>query len=171
MYRVCIALVDATRARFFTWDRTSDELGAHERLIERGELVNPTPGRLIESAPAVSDATHGSPSAHRPDQRWQISRTAETEFARIALAALRELLDDYAPQRLILCASPRMLVKLRTCSPGLLPDGMICDELPRDLLTVSPSELRGTLALHRLLPARPCEAAIEYTERANPQPI
>jgi hypothetical protein len=40
MYRTCIAVVDATRARLFTLERTSDAEGLHEELSERRDLVN-----------------------------------------------------------------------------------------------------------------------------------
>jgi protein required for attachment to host cells len=42
----------------------------------------------------------------------------DEDFARSAMAALRELIDEHAPQRVIVCAGPRMLGKLRAASPA-----------------------------------------------------
>lgn len=123
MDRVCIALVDATRARFFIFDRRIDELGTHEQLTERADLVNPV-------------------------------QRSDAEFARTAMAALRELIDDDAPERVILCAGPRMLDKLRMSAPGILPEHLTYDELARDLVTLSASELRDELVPHGFLPPR-----------------
>lgn len=124
MDRICIALVDATHARFFTFDRVIDERGTHEQLTERADLANPV-------------------------------RRSDAEFARTAMAALRELIDDDAPERVIICAGPRMLDQLRTSAPGLLPEHLTRNELPRDLVKLSPSELRAELVPHGLLPPRP----------------
>jgi protein required for attachment to host cells len=71
------------------------------------------------------------------------------------MAALRELIDDDAPERVIICAGPRMLDKLRTSAPGILPEHLTPDEFARDLVKLSPSELRDELVLHKLLPPRP----------------
>lgn len=131
MHRVCIALVDATRARFFTFDRVIDELGTHEQLTEHADLVAFT------------------------DHRDHDTGRSDAEFARTALAALRELIDDHAPERVIICAGPRMLDNLRRSAPGILPEHLTCDELAHDLVKLSPSELRADLVSHGLLPPRP----------------
>ena len=38
MNRTCIAIVDATRARLFTFDRTQGASGVHEQLVEQRDL-------------------------------------------------------------------------------------------------------------------------------------
>jgi len=156
MYRVCIALVDATRARLFTFDRAADEAGLREQLVEHTELAaaksprpNPplaAPGGVLQAGPLhdLFDDHHGPRAAAR-----------DAALARTTLAALREVIDHAAPQRVIICASPRMLGTLRASSAGILPDGLPVEELARDLMRVSPSELRNVLVSHGLLPPPP----------------
>jgi hypothetical protein len=47
MYRACIALVDATRARLFALDRVSDGADTYEELAERT-----VPRELVKLSPA-----------------------------------------------------------------------------------------------------------------------
>lgn len=161
MDRVCIALVDTTRARFFTFDRRIDELGTHEQLTERADLVNPVrrhrPSELCSKVRPDGGASEDQQYA-LADHRDHDTGRSDAEFARTAMAALRELIDDDAPERVIVCAGPRMLDKLRASAPGLLPEHLTCDELPRDLVKLSPSELRAELVPHGLLPPRPLHA-------------
>src|SRR5260221_11890990 len=58
MYRTCIAVVDATRARLFTYDRFADESGVHDELVERSDLVNPI--RRQRPSEGFSDPRPGS---------------------------------------------------------------------------------------------------------------
>src|SRR5262249_15994073 len=89
MVRPRIALADVARARLFTYERAADGGIMHEELVERSDLVNPERGALIGS-----------------DQH---TAQIESAFARSAMAALRELIDQELPQRVIICAGPRML--------------------------------------------------------------
>ena len=127
MHRVCIALVDATRARFFTLDRSAD--GELEPLAEPSHLIQP------------------APEAH-------LRARHETEFARTAMAAFREVIDEYSPERAIVCADPGMLPKLEAAAPGLLPDELAVDALACDFVTSPPAEIRAQLAARGLLPPR-----------------
>lgn len=137
MHRVCIALVDATRARFFTLDRAADGTGELEQLAEPSHLTQPT----IEG---------------RDHQRAR----RDTEFARTAMAAFREVIDEYAPERAIVCADAGMLPKLRAAAPGLLPDEIMFDALACDFVTSPPAEVRAQLAAHGLLPPRPVRSTL-----------
>lgn len=129
MHRVCIALVDATRARFFTLDRSADGTGELEQLAEPSHLIQP------------------APEGHQRARR-------ESEFARTAMAAFREVIDEYAPERAIVCADAGMLPKLRAAAPGLLPDELALDALACDFVTSPPAEIRAQLAARGLLPPR-----------------
>jgi protein required for attachment to host cells len=158
MYRVCIALVDATRARLFMFDRAADEAGLHDQLLEHGELVNPA--RQPQPVPALAAAPPGAGHPHHlhdafDEHRGYRTAKHDAEFARTALAALREMIDHNAPQRVILCAGPRMLGTLRESCSGILPDHLPVEELARDLVQMSPSDLRSELVSHGLLPPPP----------------
>jgi len=131
MDRVCIALVDATRARLLTFERVIDGGNTREELVERTDLVD-----------LQSRSRPGEPLGPLDDR-----------FARMVLAALRELIDEHRPQRVVLCASPQVLGRLRGAAPGLVPSDVAIHELPRDLVALSPGELRAEPVVRALLPA------------------
>ena len=120
MYRVCIALIDATRARLFSFERVSGQASIREEQA-------------------------------LDDQRDQHVSQLDDQFARMAMAALRELIDEHPTQRAVICASPRMLGRLRAAAPGLLPGDIALDEIPRDLVKLSPGQVRAELASRGLL--------------------
>lgn len=134
MDRVCIALVDATRARFFTFDRGTNERAGSEPLTEPSSLVRAT--GEAEPRPRRLAAKH------------------EIEFARMAMAAFRELIDEHGAQRAIVCANAPMLGQLRAAAPGILPDQLPIDALACDFVKLPSAEIRAKLADHGLLPAR-----------------
>ena len=121
MHRTCIAIVDATRARLFTFDRTAEVDGVHEELSERTDLVNPA--RL------------------------------DAKFARSIIAAIERTVEDTAARRIIVCASPRMLGALRAAD--LRHEGLVIDELARDYVKLTPSQIHDELVAHGLLPTSP----------------
>jgi protein required for attachment to host cells len=153
MYRAAIALVDASRARLFTYDRTVDEGGLHENLVEHSDFVNPArrkrPGELF----STSDRTGGD------DHRDQHISHLDIEFARTVMAALRELVDEFPTRRVIIAAGPRMLGKLRTVAPGLMPDDVEVLELPHDLVRMDRKDLLEQLGTHMLVPPAPAANA------------
>jgi protein required for attachment to host cells len=155
MYRVCIALVDATRARLFTFERVVEGADAREAFVECTDLVNPQ--RRRRPSEVFSDTRPGSSRTGHlqfafDDHRDHHIAQIDDKFARMAMAALRELVDEQPTQRVVTCASPRMLGRLRAAAPGLLPDDIALDELPRDLVKLVPGEVRAELAARALLP-------------------
>lgn len=155
MYRVCIALVDATRARLFTFEREAEGSAVRDQLVERTDLVNPQ--RRKRPSEVFSDTRPGSSRTGNlqyafDDHRDHHISQVDDKFARTAMAALRELIDEAPTQRVVICASPRMLGRLRAAVPGLLPGDIARDEVPRDLVKLSPTEMRAELASRDLLP-------------------
>ena len=155
MYRACIAIVDATRARLFTFDRTALADGVHEQLVEQRDLVDPA--RRRRPAELFSDTRPGSSrtGGHQfgfDDHRGASLARMDADFARAVVAEIVELLRSSASQRLILCASPRMLGELREVGSAIRRDGLVLDELPRDLVKLTASEIRERLAAYGLLP-------------------
>jgi protein required for attachment to host cells len=162
MYRVCIALVDATRARLFTFERVTEGLDTRESLVERTDFVNPQ--RRRRPSELFSDTRPGSSrSGHLQyvfdDHRDRHIAEIDDKFARTTMAALRELIDEQPTQRVVISASPRMLGRLRAAAPGLLPDHIVLDEIPRDLVKLSTADVRAELAHRDLLPSRAAELA------------
>lgn len=162
MYRACIALVDAARARLFTIDRITEGEETREELVERADLVNPQ--RRRRPSELFSDTRPGSGRVGRlqyglDDHRDRNIAQLDEKFARMVMANLRELIDERPTQRVIVCASPRMLGKLRASAPGILPDEMPVDELASDLVKLSAANLRAELASRGLLPPRSASEA------------
>lgn len=151
MYRVTIALVDATRARLFQFVRTSDPEGLRDQLTEVNDLVDPA--RRLRPHEVFSDTgantNHGGGHGfgfddHRDDHLARF----DTEFVRSIAGEIERLMPG--ADRLIICASPRMLGRLR----DLIKErpGLRVDELPRNLSKLTPSQLRDQLASYGLLP-------------------
>jgi protein required for attachment to host cells len=155
MYRVCIATVDATRARLFTFERTLEAEATHEELREHTDLVNPArrrPGESFSDSPGTNRV--GGLQYTFDDHRDAFVNNLEAEFARTVIAELQRLLDGAPARRLIVCASPRMLGELRAVGVPRRA-GLVVDEVARDLVELRATDLRDQLASYGLLPARP----------------
>jgi protein required for attachment to host cells len=128
MYRVIIASVATSRARLFTFERFADHEGARERIAELGNFDKAV---VIRANPDEADAN----------------------FARLVMQEVADLTQLSSPQRVVLCASPRMLVMLREACDEL-PREIAVDHVPYALLELTPAELREQLACYGLLPRR-----------------
>jgi protein required for attachment to host cells len=155
MIRVCIAIVDASRARLFTFERSAEADGIHEQLVEHRELVDPArrqrPSELFSDSRPGSGRT-GALQYAFDDHRDAAIERMDTMFARTTLAKLLELVRSSAARRLIICASPRMLGELRDASGELRNTGLVIDEMPRDLSKLTAPQIRDRLASYGLLP-------------------
>jgi protein required for attachment to host cells len=156
MNHTCIAVVDASRARLFTLERVAEPTGLRETLEERRDLVNPA--RRLRPNDLFSDSRPGSSRAGSLQFNFDDHRDAhvdglDAEFARAVATELAELLRTTRATRLILCASPRMLGELRSRAE-LRPAGVAVDEIPRDLVKLTPTELRDQLGSYGMLPPR-----------------
>jgi protein required for attachment to host cells len=162
MYRTCIAVVDASRARLFTLNRTSDVEGVHEELLERSDLVNlarrQRPSDLFSDTRPGTNRT-GDLSYSFDDHRDAHVRELDADFSRRVIAELLELIRSEGTQRLILCASPRMLGELRAAGPELHRGALVIEEIPRDLVKLTPAQLRDHLESYGLLPAPSSQAS------------
>jgi len=128
MHRTVIAVVDAARARLFTFDR-SDEAGSlRESFSERTDLVNPAHVRTSANLDVI-----------------------DADFAGAVAAAIALAVRDTAARRVVVCASPRMLGMLRTTD--LRRSGIVIDELARDYSKMPPPQIHELLVDHDLLPS------------------
>jgi protein required for attachment to host cells len=153
MYKALIAVVDASRARLFTFVRVDIE----EQLSERADLINPA--RRQRPSDLFSDSRPGSSRVGSrgfafDDHRGDHLDHYDHAFAAAVVAELGRMADEDV-RRIVLCASPNMLGVLRKLTPALERQGRAIDELPRDLTKLSASELRERLASYGLLPAQP----------------
>jgi protein required for attachment to host cells len=156
MYRACIAIVDATRARVFSFDQDSDPGGTREKLIEVLDLVHPE--RRRRPSDLFSDTRPGSGRTGPRQFAFDDHREAhleqlDAEFARDIVKAIASIMTRLRLSRLIVCAGPRMLGELRAA--GLARPGLLVEELARELAKLTAAELRDQLAAYGLLPPRP----------------
>jgi protein required for attachment to host cells len=158
MYRACIAVVDATRARLFTLDRTMEAGELREELSERADFVHPArrhrPSELFSDSRPGTSRTGGLQYAF-DDHRDAHIDALDAEFSRMIVDELAALIRSTGAQRLILCASPRMLGQLRSAGRELFRGPLAIDEVPRDLVKLTPTVLREQLASYGLLPPVP----------------
>jgi protein required for attachment to host cells len=155
MYRACIAVVDASRARLFTYERSANVEGVQEHIIENYDLVNPArrmrDGELFsESRPSLGRT--GDLQYTIDDHRNAHVDALDAEFSRAIVGELNALLRSTHAKRVIVCASPRMLGELREAG---LPGDVELDEIPRNLVKLSPPQLREQLGDYGLLPTQP----------------
>lgn len=148
MNRVCIAVVEPARARLFTFERATDGGDTEGALVERADLASSQRRRRAIDAVGDPRSEAGEVGDHRDVRGPQI----DEPFARMTMAALRELIDERPTQRVILCAPPRVLRRLGAAAPGLLPGELARDEVDRDLGGMSAEDLRVELATRDLLP-------------------
>jgi len=153
MYRTCIAVVDASRARLFEHRRVASPVGVEDELEELHDLVNPSrrlrPTELFSEAPGVGRT--GALQYGLDDHRAHHVDQLDAVFAEDIVAAISAQLQVRPTRRLILCASPRMLGVLR---PKLSVRELEIDEVDRDLVKLPPAELRAQLTSYGLLPPR-----------------
>ena len=157
MTHICIAVVDATRARLFTIDREADADGVHESFEERRDLVDPArrqPPHERFSDPHPGSSRVGDRRFAFDDHREGALDELDATFARDIASQLDQLSRETHASRLIVCAAPHMLGKLRAAHNELSPRVEI-DEIPRDLAKLSTSELRDQLESYGALPPRP----------------
>ena len=154
MFRACIAVVDASRARLFTLERTNEVEGLKEQISEARDLVNPArrlrPGDLFSDSQPAGGRT-GPITYGVDDHREAHIGEIDAEFARAITAEVARLLSSTGAQRLILCASPKMLGALRAAG-RLTQEGLRIDEVSRDLVKLTAAQLREQLASYGLLP-------------------
>lgn len=155
MYREIIAIVDATRARLFTFEHAVDGGGVQDVLDETSDLVNPArrrrPSELFsDTRPGASRA--GGVQFAFDDHREDHVQTMDAEFARAVTSEIERLLEASGARRLIVCASPNMLGELRAARRRTSVE---IEELSRDLVKLTVPELRDRLASYGLLPPRP----------------
>jgi protein required for attachment to host cells len=140
MKRACIAIVDAARARIYTYDQATDggRSAPAGALHEAIDLVNP--GRRGHDAYDHNDA-------HTDE--------LDRRFARHVVAEIDRIAREQAYDRVLLVASPAMLGELRGVDRGLRPELQV-EYVARDLTRLTSPQIHDHLAQLRLVaPRRP----------------
>lgn len=170
MYKACIAVVDASRARLFTFQRSSHDSGVDEQFIEQSDMINPArrlrPSELFsDTRPGISRV--GPKQFSVDDHRDAHLDHYDQAFAAAVAVELGRMASDSNPDRVVLCASPRMLGMLRDVTTALHKPGRVIDELPRDIVKLTTPELRDYLESYGLLPPRVTDVPEHATNRAR----
>lgn len=161
MYRACIVVADASRARLFQFERSQEAEGLRETLVETRDLVDPA--RRLRPSTLFSDSRPGTNRTGNLQYALDDHRDASIDrldatFAREIVDAVAEMVRAHPVQRIVVCASPNMLGTLRRAGEDVLPSTVTVDQLSRDLVKLTPTELRDQLASYGFLPAVPTRA-------------
>lgn len=161
MYQACIAVVDATRARIFLYQREARPEGVCEDLLELVDLLNPA--RRLAGTELFADAPPSSRVGSRTfgidDHREAHVRRLDTEFAKQIVEATVGVVKRSSARRLVLCAKPNMLGDLRSAAEPLRRERIELVELARDFVKLTSVQLRDQLASHGVLPRKPTRDA------------
>ena len=160
MKRVCIAIVDAARARLYTYQEDADPA---RQMLEVRDLTNP--GRRMKAGDMFSETRPalargggrnmtGEPGSTKDDHRDDHIEMMDMKFAKEVIDEIEQILRTEAYGRLILASPPKMLGELRKQSSSLRRDGLIVDELPEGLSYMTSAQLHDHLAGLSLIPGR-----------------
>lgn len=160
MKRACIAIVDASRARLYAYQEDADP---GRELREIRDLVSP--GRRMrdselftESRPPLAPSGQMGPNRsggpakddHRDDHRAMM----DTKFARLIVEEVDKLIRAEGFGHLIMISAPKMLGELRKANGVLKRNGLVVDEIARDLTNLTGTQLHDHLASLDMLPGR-----------------
>ncbi len=158
MTRICIAIVDAARARLYTFEELAGPNGPAQELRECADLIDPD--RRLRPSELFSDTRPGSDRAPSGrgyavnDRRDSHMDQLDRRFAVEVTARLTDLVREHGCRRLIVAASPRMLGHLRSAGADLFGGRLAVDEIDRDLTHLSSPQIHDLLAARGVLPAR-----------------
>jgi protein required for attachment to host cells len=158
MKRACIAIVDAARARIYTYD-PAESNGVHaasdRTLHEEVDLVNP--GRrghdlFSTTKPGVKRIVPGGGSTD--DHREAHFDQLERNFARQIVDEVDRISRERGFTRVILVTPPKMLGELRKVDRTLQRPEMTVEYLERDLARLTSPQIHDHLAELRMISPR-----------------
>jgi protein required for attachment to host cells len=163
MKRACIAIVDASRARLYTYDEAGDPT---HQLAEVKDLVNV--GRRMKVGDTVSNSEPGvswsskdgganggaNARSSTDDHRDAKVDELDTRFAKEIVQNIESLVNEDGFRHLIVVASPKMLGLMRQTDGVLHRADLTIDEISRDLAKLTSAQLHDHLASMNLIPPR-----------------
>lgn len=158
MIQSVVAVVDGTKARFFTLEPAeSPQFQSGPNLIERECLTNTTnemQGKDLWTSTKTGKNRGSGGQAHGyDDHRVGHLNKEERDFARDISTKIADLTSRYQVQQIVLVAEPQILGLLReSLTPQL--SKLKLKELAKDLCKLKPLELHEYLAAKELLPPR-----------------
>ncbi len=157
MKRACIAIVDASRARLYTYEEGGDPT---HQLSEVKDLVNPgrrlRVGEMVSNyEPGVSVSQGGATArSSTDDHREAHVDELDSKFAREVVESIERLVNEDGYRHLIVVASPKMLGLMRQTDGVLHRPDLTIDEISRDLSKLTSPQLHDHLSSMNLIPAR-----------------
>jgi protein required for attachment to host cells len=164
MNQSLVAVIDGTKARFFTLEPAeAPEYQSGPNLIERESLsnmANELHGKELWSS-TKSGGNRGSGGSHHgyDDHRENHIEQFERGFAKEVVSTLLNLTQEHHSQNLLLIAEPQILGIVRESLTSQLPKNLKVNELAKDLCKMKTLELHEYLADKELLPARKVKTA------------
>lgn len=169
MKRALIATVDAAKARIYLYQ---EQTNPGFELTEIADLDNP--GRRLadhdlfsESRPPLKGdgglrratiggnrSDQGAPGAASDDHRDAHRDEMDGRFAKVIVDELDTQVSRRKLGHLVVCASPRMMGVLRSASVSLHRDGIVYEEIDKDLSNMSVAQLHDYLANAGIVPGR-----------------
>jgi protein required for attachment to host cells len=160
MKRACIASIDAARARLFSYQ---EDATPGQEMRELRDLTNP--GRRLrdsemfsESRPPLKASGQRGPDISggpgSDDHRNDHIAVMDAKFAKEIIEEIDKLVRAGGYGHLILIASPKMLGELRKANGALKRNGLVVEEIPRDLANLDAPQLHDHLASLNKIPGR-----------------
>jgi protein required for attachment to host cells len=151
MRRACIAIVDAARARIFTYDGTDGPGGYDPMLQEEHDLVNPgRRGHDLFSTTKRMPRGGGSTDDHRDAHFDQLERN----FAKQIVGEVDRIARERGFTHVVVVTTPRMLGELRKLDAALHRVELALEYVVRDLAQLTPTQIHDHLAQLQLIAPR-----------------
>ncbi|MEM9979121.1 MAG: host attachment protein [Cyanobacteria bacterium P01_D01_bin.2] len=150
MHSYLVAVVDGTRARFFTLDaRVPEETESGPRLAEHSSLNNAE--KPIATKGAANNLIGRKHHGNRHEKTTQLAEP-NRRFANKVLQHISHITQGFAGQHLILVAEPHILGNLRESVSSHVPSTMTVSELAKDLCRLNAHDLHKYLTGKQMLP-------------------
>lgn len=154
-----VAVIDGTRARFFTLEQPElPEYESGPNLRERECLANTAKemeGKELWANTKTGRNRGSGGQAHGyDDHRQNHLEEIERSFAKDIANTIVNLTATHQCQQVVLVAEPQILGLVRTTLTPHLPKNLEIKELAKDLSKHKPLEIHSLLAAKNLLPER-----------------
>lgn len=153
MKRACIAIVDAARARLYTYQHDADS----QEFVEEMDLVSA--GRRAKDSELFTESSPGSRGVlgarggvddHRDAHRDEM----DSKFAVHVTKEIERLANERGLGHVIFVTPPRMLGVVRPYLELMRKHGLLVDELERDLSSMTAAQVQDRLAQLDLIEPR-----------------
>ncbi|MDJ0511215.1 MAG: host attachment protein [Crocosphaera sp.] len=158
MNQALVAVMDGTKARFFTLEEAEfPEYQSSPNLVEHQCLTNAAKemsGRELWANTKGRNRGSRNQVHGYDDHRQNHISEYERHFAKDITQKITELLDQWESHLILLVAEPQMLGFVRESLTPHLPRKIKLEELAKDLCKLKPLEIHEYLAHKQLVPAR-----------------